>query len=999
MTEPESGVAAGWPEFYRLCAAQLLPIHAVEVELKLLESLRLGFYHHAALRAFINHLLGDLDKQSLVFWVHAPESGRIGFERGESYRFQLWCAPGGEVHLTTVVDALGRPSSVQSDPRLRFNGRWTLKRLSNPLTLDPVDHLDQLVPYSEAAWQREVEAWRAQEATITQRLLTPFRMLQAQDRRQDAKGDARYVRDRYALSASGLFGGVANTLAELLRARGETTKRPPLPDLQFESLVSWVEDYYWSDTGQKKPVGGLIGAVHYPPGADFHRDILLGLVLGQYLGAGQRRGFGQGRYRLENPDGLGHCPAGRVPHRYLQQASRIVELEQAWRDLRGAQPAPFFSEAKTGDEAGFLDEIAADDDEINDLDELSQRLKSGAYSVPALCGRVRRQPGKAPRPLAVPPLGDRIVQRSVMNLLYPPLDALVSETSYGFRRGRSRFDARDRIQTLVRQGYCWFYEADIEDFFDHVPHDLLEAKLKSLLIDEPAVGLIMRWVRAPVEFEGQTIERPCGLPQGAPISPLLANLMLGDLDADLEALEMKLIRFADDFVILCKSREKAEQAAERVCRSLAEMGMEINPDKTRIGSVDRGFRFLGFVFVNDLAVETGKPVAQAPQPLSLESLPPDSWLALFARKNPERLQDLAEIPGPSAARPEAERRTDEPIESGQIGEAGTTLYLAGEPARVFLRGGRLVVIDKEGRSREFPWQELAQIVVFGRHQLTTPVLLKALSENVPIHFSTRTGHYRGLLNANTAGAVNHLLWQRQAKVLGDPRQALVLARNLVDARLANQRQVLRQRKAREDAEADHAIRSIARCRDQVSSASDLQQLHGFEGSATALYFRNWARLLPEPFEFDGRNRRPPRDPVNALLSLGYTVLYQHTDTLIRTAGLSPWIGVYHQPHGSHAVLASDLMENYRHLVEQVTLAVLNRGQIAASDFDHSASGVRLSSKALATYLQALTARLDMPAAAAGGDRARTIYQHIETQIRMLTDVINGKGEFNPYRIR
>jgi CRISPR-associated protein Cas1 len=138
-------------------------------------------------------------------------------------------------------------------------------------------------------------------------------------------------------------------------------------------------------------------------------------------------------------------------------------------------------------------------------------------------------------------------------------------------------NARDRVQWLYRQGYRWFFKAHVEDFFDTVSHELLEIRLRSLLPDDPVIELLLAWVSAPVQFRGERIERPMGLPQGSPVSPLLANLMLDDFDSDLETLGMALVRFADDFIVVCKSREEAEAAAARAEASLAELGLAVNP--------------------------------------------------------------------------------------------------------------------------------------------------------------------------------------------------------------------------------------------------------------------------------------------------------------------------------------------------------------------------------------------------------------------------------------
>jgi CRISP-associated protein Cas1 len=209
--------------------------------------------------------------------------------------------------------------------------------------------------------------------------------------------------------------------------------------------------------------------------------------------------------------------------------------------------------------------------------------------------------------------------------------------SFGYRPRRSRESARTAIQAAYREGYRWVYESDIDDFFDTVDWERLKTRLIALYGDDPLVALILGWMAAPVEYQGELIVRRAGLPQGASLSPLLANLMLDDFDADLEHGGFRLVRFADDFVVLCKDRAEAEAAARAAAQSLADLGLRLNPGKSQILPFAQGFRYLGYLFVDSLALDVSGDKAETASAAAPATAPPHSWLARLASRTPQIL--------------------------------------------------------------------------------------------------------------------------------------------------------------------------------------------------------------------------------------------------------------------------------------------------------------------------------------------------------------------------
>ena len=190
-------------------------------------------------------------------------------------------------------------------------------------------------------------------------------------------------------------------------------------------------------------------------------------------------------------------------------------------------------------------------------------------------------------------MADRIVQTAAHQVLTPLLDAGMSPASYGFRPNRSLADALDRVQELRRSGLTWVVDGDIERCFERIRHDRLLERLQESVADRRLVRLVAAWRAAWGEGER-------GLPQGAPLSPLLSNLALDPLDRGLAKGSGRLVRFADDFVILCRSRAEAETARRRAAELLNRQGLRMHPQKSRVCSFTDGFAFLGHYFIHDL---------------------------------------------------------------------------------------------------------------------------------------------------------------------------------------------------------------------------------------------------------------------------------------------------------------------------------------------------------------------------------------------------------------
>jgi RNA-directed DNA polymerase len=233
-------------------------------------------------------------------------------------------------------------------------------------------------------------------------------------------------------------------------------------------------------------------------------------------------------------------------------------------------------------------------------DRLEEELKSGRYRPqPARRAWIPKLGSAELRPLGIPAVTDRVVQTALRGVLEPIFERDFAEQSYGFRPGRSARDALEEVETLLRSGHTWVVDADLKAYFDTIPHKRLMALVRGRIADGKVLGLLEQYLKAGVmdSLKGWQPTKE-GTPQGAVISPLLANLYLNPLDQQMARKGWKMVRYADDFVVCAPTEEEAKAALEEIAAWVQEAGLRLHPTKTRIvNAADKGgFDFLGYHF-------------------------------------------------------------------------------------------------------------------------------------------------------------------------------------------------------------------------------------------------------------------------------------------------------------------------------------------------------------------------------------------------------------------
>jgi len=324
------------------------------------------------------------------------------------------------------------------------------------------------------------------------------------------------------------------------------------------------------------------------------------------------------------------------------------------------------------------------------------------------------------------------------------------------------------------------------------------------------------------------------------------------------------------------------------------------------------------------------------------------------------------------------------------GDDGEVLVVQTPGAQIGQRGDELIVSVKGEDARKIPGQQVRAIYCYGAVQITAQAVSTCLELGIDVAYFSPAGRFLGMLGGLPASGVDAR--RGQYRLFELPGVRLQLAREVIRAKIHNQRVML----MRNGDVPDRVTSLMANFRDSTESARDLTVLLGIEGSAAALYFEKFESMLKQrddwKFDWRGRNRRPPRDPVNALISLGYSMLAKELTGVCYAVGLDPFLGFMHQPRYGRPALALDLMEEFRPLIaDSVAISLINRGELGPEDFIRSANGTFLNDKGRKPFWEAWFRRLDAEVSHPEFSYKMAYRRMLEVQARQLWRFVRGEA--------
>lgn len=334
------------------------------------------------------------------------------------------------------------------------------------------------------------------------------------------------------------------------------------------------------------------------------------------------------------------------------------------------------------------------------------------------------------------------------------------------------------------------------------------------------------------------------------------------------------------------------------------------------------------------------------------------------------------------------------------------LYVQSAGAKIGRSGAELVVETRDKEKHTVRITDTSHVVLFGAVQISTQAVQDLCDRNIPVVYLSSGGWFFGMTRGMDHKNVD--LRRQQFAAAASTERSLQIARRLVGVKIRNSRTIIRRNAS------DPPTRTLQRLKELITTAEEatsLESLLGIEGTAARMYFEAYGEMLRPPkeegdptamtFDFDGRNRRPPRDPVNSLLSLGYAMLAKDLTIALQAVGFDPYLGFYHQPRYGRPALALDVMEEFRPLiVDSVVLSAINTGAVKPPDFIRRGGAVTLTQSGRGKFIRAYERRMDEEITHPIFGYRISYRRTLEVQIRLLARFLTGEiDDYPPFATR
>ncbi|NJL38804.1 MAG: CRISPR-associated endonuclease Cas1 [Leptolyngbyaceae cyanobacterium SM1_4_3] len=473
---------------------------------------------------------------------------------------------------------------------------------------------------------------------------------------------------------------------------------------------------------------------------------------------------------------------------------------------------------------------------------LSRQLHREVYTASPAKGFLLPKPSGGKRLIGIPTVQDRIVQRFLLQSIYPALESQFSDSAFAYRPGLSIYSAVERVMERYRHQPTWVVKADIQQFFDNLSWPLLLHQVERLGIAPAWVHWIEQQLKSGIVVYGHYCRPNKGVLQGGVLSGALANLYLSQFDRQCLAAGIDLVRYGDDCVAVCQSFLEASRSLTLMHGWIGDLYLNLHPEKTRIIGPDEEFIFLGHRFFNG-GVQAPERKAQAER--------------RGAEGGGRKKSGGGGRPKVcSIVRSENLRtRTSNPEEYWRDGM--TTLYVTDQGAYLRVQHQQFQVFHQNELRCSVPASRVSHVVLFGTCNVSHGAVSLALRQRIPVLYLSTKGKYFGRLQTSGQAKIDYLTQQVQKSLDQDfirRQSASMIVGKLHNSRIL----LLRLNRRRKTEKATKAIEELAKLIETVPTVETVEQMLGYEGHGANLYFQAYASLLKGSFEFESVPvARPP----------------------------------------------------------------------------------------------------------------------------------------------
>lgn len=593
------------------------------------------------------------------------------------------------------------------------------------------------------------------------------------------------------------------------------------------------------------------------------KSILPIIILGAELHTGSRLSNGQGYYKI----------IGNIPHFdiYFPNYKQLLKILQDTIEDYDAR------DKEIKDKRKFLDDLPAYAQKIcNEIKD-----KDFEFSPTETFKIIKKD--KTFRTVERFNFKEVVINNYLLSLLYSPLNRFISEESIGYRKGVSREKAIFFIKENLKDGYNIVLESDIEAFFPSINLEKLNKMLNNCLPskDVNLKRILNKSIYTKYKNNGKIYDRTLGLAQGSSISPILANLYLDYFDKRIKNEGVRLVRYADDFIIMTKSFDKAVEVLNKIEDILGELNLKIKHSKTRIRSISDGFKFLGYEFKgynNDSEIFNSSTLLKKP------------------------------------------------------------LYIIEPYIHIAVKHDSLDLIKNKKVQSSIPIRRISEVIIMNKALISSAFAKKCREYKVPVSFTFGSGYDITTLrpDAKSWYTISSKHYNRYASL--KDYELLEIAKNIASIKIDNTMKMFKKR----DRELyEIVIRQVNSFKDKVMLSNNVDSIRGYEGNVARIVFKNYNHFIIDKDFYITKRERFSKEKFNSLLNFGYYLLFMRINTTMRAMGLNPYLGFLHSKNDRYESLVADIQEFFRVNIDDFIIKIINMKIIQKEDFYMSKNISRL----------------------------------------------------------